>query len=376
VGARRVGERDGGREPELTTAERAAAQLLVGRPARTADAVVERLLAVQAQDFRGARLAVRARSRGVVAADVDRALGHDGSLVVSWLNRGTLHLVRREDFWWLHSLTAPTTMTANATRLRQEGVSPEAAERAVGLLDRMLATDGPMTRARIGERLASASVPTAGQALVHILVLASLEGVVVRGPVEGGEQAFALAREWVGDPPPVDRAQALAELTRRYLAGHGPADERDLSKWAGLPLRDVRAGLSSIATKLRERPHGLVELRTRRRGASSREDAALPPPKLLGAFDPLLLGWRSREAIVGDGVGIVTNNGIFRPIALVDGQAVGTWTLPEGVVRLAPFAPVAPPDRETLATDARDVLRFLGLPPREPALAVDDTPSL
>jgi hypothetical protein len=33
------------------------------------------LLAVQAQDGRAARLAIRARSRGVTAADVDAALG-------------------------------------------------------------------------------------------------------------------------------------------------------------------------------------------------------------------------------------------------------------------------------------------------------------
>ena len=41
----------------------------------------------------------------------------------------------------------------------------------------------------------------------------------------------------------MDRDSALAELARRFLAGHAPADERDLAKWAGLPLRDARAGL-------------------------------------------------------------------------------------------------------------------------------------
>ena len=35
--------------------------------------------------------------------------------------------------------------------------------------------------------------------------------------------------------------------TRRYLAGHGPANERDLARWAGIPLRDVRRGLEAIA---------------------------------------------------------------------------------------------------------------------------------
>ena len=46
------------------TAERAVAQLLSGPPAVRAEQVAERLLAIQGQDPRGARLAVRARSQG------------------------------------------------------------------------------------------------------------------------------------------------------------------------------------------------------------------------------------------------------------------------------------------------------------------------
>jgi Winged helix DNA-binding domain len=339
----------------VTTAERMGAQLLIGSPAGDPVAVVERILAVQAQDQRGFRLAIRARSRGLVAADVDRALTVDRTVVVSWLNRGTLHLVRREDYWWLHALTAPPILPVNATRLGNHGISEAIAERGVGVIADAVAADGPLTRAELAERLASSGVPTEGQALVQLLVLASLRGSIVRGPVVGREQAFALARDWVGPPEPVDRSQALAELARRYLAGHGPADDRDLAKWAGLPLRDARAGLASIAPSLRERPDGLVELRGRRATGQG-------GPRLLGAFDPLLHGWDSRESIVGAGTGIVTNNGIFRPFALVDGRAAATWTLTNGVVQLKPFDELAPTDLEALAADAVDVLRFLGLP--------------
>src|SRR4030088_3677621 len=88
-------------------ADRYAAQLLTGPPAGTAEDVTARLLAIQGQDPRGARLAVRARSTGVSAADIDRALTVDRSLVISWLNRGTLHLVRSADYWPLHRLTTP-----------------------------------------------------------------------------------------------------------------------------------------------------------------------------------------------------------------------------------------------------------------------------
>src|SRR3954447_10686987 len=126
--------------------ERLTAQLLAGPPARDPVAVAERLLAIQGQDPRGARLAVRARTRGLSAADVDRALTEERTLVITWLNRGTLHLVRSEDFPWLHALTAPTLLAANARRLGQEGVSPAAAERGVEVVERSLAEEGPLDR--------------------------------------------------------------------------------------------------------------------------------------------------------------------------------------------------------------------------------------
>ena len=87
-------------------ARRAAAQLLHRPPGADPAAVAGALLAVQAQDLRAARLALRARAASLTAADVDRAL-EERTIVVTWLMRGTLHLVRAEDEGWLRMLTAP-----------------------------------------------------------------------------------------------------------------------------------------------------------------------------------------------------------------------------------------------------------------------------
>jgi hypothetical protein len=187
-------------------------------------------------------------------------------------------------------------------------------------------------------------------------MLASLRGRIVRGPMLGGEHAYALVADWLGSPPPVvARERALAELARRYLAGHGPATDRDLARWSGLALRDARLGLRAIASGLSERPDGLLDL------AGHPAVAELPPPRLLGAFDPLLLGWVSRAELLGDATSVVTRNGIFRPVALVRGRAAATWTIRAGAVVLEPFGRLAPKDRLALAAEAEDVLRFLGL---------------
>jgi Winged helix DNA-binding domain len=338
---------------------RIAAQLLSGSPARSPVEVAERLLALQGQDPRGARLAIRARTNGLTAADVDRALTQDQSLLITWLNRGTLHLIRSEDYWQLHRLTAKPQFQVGAGRiLARLGVSAAAADRAVAVVERALAAEGPLTRRQLADRLVSSGLPPASGAALHVLMLASLRGIAVRGPMVGAQHAYVHVRDWLGRPPPEPEPDvALAWLARRYLAGHGPAADRDLAKWAGLPVTWARRGLQAIAAELADRADGLAGL------AASAADPADPPPRLLGAFDPMLLGWSSRAPVLGDRQDVVTVNGLFRPFALVGGRAAGVWAYRRGQVELDPFDPLPAEIAAALAAEASDVRRFLATEP-------------
>jgi Winged helix DNA-binding domain len=332
---------------------RFSAQLLCEERAADAVAVADRLLAVQAQDLRSARLAIRARTEGLSAAHVDRALSDERTVVVGWLNRGTLQLVRRENYWWLHALTTPPLFTGNARRLAQTGVTAGAAERGVAAIERALSEEGPLTRDQLRDHVRAVRVPTAGQALVHLLMLACLRGAAVRGPLRGKNQAYVLARDWLGPPRPIGREHALADLARRYLRGHAPADERDLAKWAGLPLRDARAGLGAIAGELVQRGDGLLELKRAVAGGS-------PRACLLDQWDPLLVGWRSREPLLAHYPRRASPEAHFRPFAYVHARAVATWSLRHGVVAIdEPFAPLSRADLQALKSDGADVERFL-----------------
>ena len=226
--------------------ERLTAQALAGPPLSDPVAVAERLLAVQGQDQRGFRLAVRARTAGLTAADVERALGEQRSLLVTWLNRGTLHLVRSEDYPWLQALTTPPLFSSCARRLRQEEVSEAEAERALKTIERALADEGPLTRVQLRERVEAAGVRVEGQALIHLLFLSALRGLTVRGPVVGREHAFVLVRDWLGEPPKVDRERALAELARRFLKWGWPGGKLKLEPLQRLPA-GVRKALEAEA---------------------------------------------------------------------------------------------------------------------------------
>ena len=251
-------------------AQRFERQLLGSERGTDVAAVAGRLLAVQAQDLRSARLAVRARTEDSAVAEIDRAIGEERSVVVCWLNRGTLHLVRSDDYWWLHALTTPPLFTANARRLAQTGVTPRS--RARRRADRACARRRGADDARRAARPAGrARIPTAGQALVHLLD--ARVPARHRPPRAVRRQAATptCSRATGSAAGAFDRDRALGELARRYLAGHAPADERDLAKWAGLPLRDARAGLARSA---------------RGRGGCSSSERASPRPCLLDQWDP------------------------------------------------------------------------------------------
>jgi hypothetical protein len=336
---------------------RLSSQMLVSRQAETPEAVVGRILAVQAQDERGFRLAVRSRSSGLTAKDVDSSL-NERRLLVTWLNRGTLHLVCSDDYWWLHPLTAPRVVPRVNRRLRQEGVDEVRAEQGVRTIVESLESEGPLSRQGLRLRLDDVGVPTKGQAMIHLLALASLRGLIVRGPVLGADHAYVSVSAWLGTPPaPLASNEALARLALRYLAGHEPASAEDLVKWAGIRLADARTGLAEIAQEVRD----IGGVFARR----SSELGSLPvaPPRLLGAFDPLLHGWASREPFVGVHGAVVTTNGIFRPVALVGGRVVATWRLPASGVVIDLLESPDDACLSELREDAADVRRFFGLAP-------------
>src|SRR6266511_248511 len=135
--------------------------------------------------------------------------------------------------------TVDAEIRANSRRrLAQEHITPNDAERALGVIDEALSTDGPLTRRQLASRIAAAGIRTEGQAAPHLLMLAALRGKVVLGPVTPQGRAFVLTNHWLAASP-VElpeghvRDRALAELARRYLVGHGPASPADLAAWSG-----------------------------------------------------------------------------------------------------------------------------------------------
>ncbi len=356
---------DAPHDPPTVCLARLSSQLLAGPGSESAEGVVGHILAIQAQDARGFRLAIRSRSHGLSVVDVDDAL-NDRRLVVTWLNRGTLHLVRTEDYWWLHPLTAPRSASAINHRLRQIGIGDRQAKRGVDVIVEALNAEGPLTRRDLKDRLDAAGVPAGGQAQVYLLGMASLRGLIVRGPIRTSDQAFVSVDAWLGKPPlALGRDEALGRLAMRYLEGHEPATSADLAKWAGVTLGDARLGFSQLRDQIR--PFGDGFVRQDRNGDIHQS----LPTRLLGPFDPLLHGWASRDMWVGAHQSVITKNGIFRATVLSDGHTTGTWRLSSHGVQVELFEDIDQEASAELVHDGLDVLRFLRKSIQRPVISIE-----
>jgi hypothetical protein len=345
---------------------RAAAQLL-HRPAGNDDPadIARAIGGAQAQDERAGRLAFRARSARLTAADVDRARNEERSLVRTWAMRKTMHLLPSEDVGWLVPLFEPIMISESRRRLAQLGIEPRAQERALREIARALESGGPTGRSALVEQLERRGIAINDQTRVHVFRLAVASGIACQGPdIEGGS-SLVLERDWLGPRPRHDREAALAELARRYIGAFGPATEADFAGWSGLARRGVRAALASVAGELTEVRLGDDRGWVRRGGSRRARDGLV---RLLPAWDTYLMGHRDRAFIAEppNWRRIMPGGGILRATIVADGRGVGTWGMRRERtalrVELKPFARLDPAMTGAIEDEVADIGRFEGIP--------------
>jgi hypothetical protein len=330
--------------------------------------VVGDLSGVQAQDIAAAALSVRARCGGLVAAHVEQARVAERCVVRTWLMRGTLHLVAAEDVGWLLGLLGPIFIRSGRGRRAQLGLDEETGVRGVRALDAMLAARGPLTRDEIRGELAAQGIPSAGQATIHLLGLAALEGRLCYGPNRQGQETFVLLADWIGRGAAVPPEHASAELARRYLAAYGPATAEDFAAWSGLTLGAARDAWGKLRDQLLE--VGIAGGRAwMLQSHATWLDEALadgPAVNLLPRFDTYWLGYGSRDWALDPQFAwrIFPGGGILHPALLVDGRAAGAWRIKRRRkhidVSLEPFEALSSQVQPGLEAEVADLAHFLG----------------
>jgi len=355
--ARQAGPPNAGPVLSLRELNRAslARQLLLGRARLGVLEALGRLVALQAQLARAPFVGLWARLADFRPAELREAI-LARQVVRATLVRGTLHLLRADDFRAIRaSIRGESTITLpGGRRWTLDELEPVLALARAQF-------DQPTDFDALRERIAAAGYDDV-RALAYAarlllpLVQASSDGPY--GFEAGGP--FVLASAWLGADRDVDPQVRLGELVRRYLAAWGPATPADFAAWSGLKgTAELFAALGDDLVVLAdERGRRLYDL-----PQAPRPAANVPaPPRLLPDFDAVMLGWQDRTRVISaeHRQRLATPNLQIPPVVLVDGFVAGTWKLARtrrtATISITPFAPLAAADAQAVEAEAAALL--------------------
>ena len=283
------------------------------------------LVAVQAQDYSGAKWALGLRMQTATDNRIEQAIDA-GAILRTHLMRPTWHFVTPADIRWLLALTAPRVHAVNAFMYRKLELDESTLTRSQTVLVKALQKRSPLTRAEVREVFRKSGIVTdAGLRLGYLLMAAELDGIICSGPRRGKQFTYALLAERAPQAKTLGREEALAELARRYFPSRGPATVQDFAKWSGLTLADARHGLGAVQAQLEHAHIGSHEYWFATPLGLAK--AVSPSAHLLSIYDEYVSSYKDRSAIgeaeVGSQLKALGNDLSY--IIVVDGQIVGTW---------------------------------------------------
>jgi hypothetical protein len=295
---------------------------------KTAKEIVTWMGAIQAQDYNMAKWAVGIRLSGSTGRIVEESIDK-GDVIRTHLLRPTWHLVSADDIYWMLELTAPHIKASMRSRNKQLGLIDEIFAKCNDILENALSGGRYLTReeleVELADEVANAKTTTEGSRLSHILMQAELDGIICNGPRRGKKITYALLSERVPETEPISRAEAVLKLVSRYFTSHGPATLQDFAWWSGLSVTEARPALESLGADFvceKAGSHTYWFPKTGQEPGSIEGSLYLLP-----AFDELIISYRDRSAFLpsDDHSKAISNNGMFKPVILVNGKVAGIW---------------------------------------------------
>lgn len=320
----------------------------LARPAASAEEVAADLVGLHSSDPASVYLSAWTRVDGFAPADLEDALYERRALVRMLGMRRTLFVVPLDLAAVMDEACTKPLAAGERKRLvrmlEDQGIAR--AGKGGRWLDRVAAEtlDALAGRAEATARELTKDVPELGAKLsfgegktwagtmgvsTRVLFLLATEGRVVRArPLGGwtsGQYRWARTETWLGEPlPPIDHAEACADLLGRWLRAFGPATLTDIRWWTGWTAKLARTTLEGL---------GVVEV-SLDEGAGyvlpddlDPVDEVEPWVALLPGLDPTVMGWKERGWYLGDhATELFDRNGNAGPAAWANGRVVGGWT--------------------------------------------------
>lgn len=350
-------------------------------PAASCVAAARDLVGLHSTDAVSVFLAARARTRGFMSQDLERALYDDRSLARVLGMRRTMFVLPSD---------LVSTVHAACTR----ALAPRERRRTVQMLEEARITDDGDSWLRKVEEETFAALQAHGQATAvqlseavpqlrekipvgqgkkwegtigvstRVLFLLATDGRITRGRPLGSwtstQYRWAPLESWLGvdvDALPTDAART--DLARHWLSRFGPGTLADLKWWTGWTVSQTRRALSGLDPV--EVDLGGVT------GLVLPDDLAPVDPSepwvaLLPALDPTVMGWTERGWYLGEHrEALFDRNGNAGPTVWWYGRVVGGWAQrPDGEIAWRLLEDVGSEAAAAIETEVARLTSWLG----------------
>lgn len=306
--------------------------------------------ATQGQDFPGVISSLAYRLGTPSAVETVFQAFEQGLLVRGYPMRGTVFLTAAEDLAWMTELCGKGPAKSAERNRPSLGLDNSHVDQAAQIIHD-IAVDGGSTRAELFEAFERDGIPMGSGCGYHLLRALLHNGTVAYGPIAGEgarlENRVMLADSWLPKDSDLEARfngeehAAIVELLRRYLNTHGPATLRDFAWWSKLPLGKIRKAFTDIESdyvswdavvgapgNADAAPGEEMWVREDALPAIAEYDKKANKPRLLAAFDEIILGYQDRMYIVPEehhAALVPGNNGVFRQAVVASGEVVGFW---------------------------------------------------
>src|SRR5918998_6644764 len=336
--------------------------------------VIAKICGLHAQVMSSAELTLWARVEDLERGMVGEALWEHRSLVKTWVMRGTLHLLRANEFpTWLAARGVLKPRHHAKSWQKYYGLTYEEAEAMLAAIPEAL--DGRMlTREELAQEVGRimGSEEIGGKlrdGFGALLKPSAFRGDLLFAPSVGRNVRFARPDRWLPEWEPAEIEESVREVARRYLAAYGPATREEFARWfgttspaqAGSLIQSLGGDVAPVEVE------GTVAWMLAEHVREA--EAAVPAGvvRLLPAFDHYVVAApRDREAVLPGALKgrIYRPQGWLSPVLLVDGRMEGVWRHERKgerlAVRIEPFGEQPGWVRRAAEGEAESLSRFLG----------------
>lgn len=288
---------------------------------KTPNEIVSWMGAMQAQDFAMSKWAVGMRLIDSTEKSIEEAF-NKGEILRTHVLRPTWHLVSPDDIFWMLDLTAEKIKSSMKSRNKELELNRDVFIKSNQLIEKALSKNEYLTREELALEYQKAQIRTDQNRLSHLLMEAELDQLICSGPLKDNKLTYALLQRRVPLKKLLKKDESLAELAKRYFSSRGPGSLKDFVWWSGLPVNEAKIGLKFANTEFNSETvngeeYWFVDL------SQKLENKVY----LLPAFDEILIAYRDRSAIIEPETNkkAIFDNGVFRPILLINGKVSGIW---------------------------------------------------